>query len=140
MAENFILVEGARDTVAIGDDVGIYLHGTGAAAEISGQQKVRLRARAVGDLRGKAIASDRRATGNPASKIGGGTLDLAGTVYLPGHALTVAGNSPGSANVAQVIADTIELSGTTSIALKADFDAAGYPKVVSMIPAVRLSK
>lgn len=125
----------------IGTDVGVYLYGSGSTIDVSGQQTVRLKARTVGDLKGKIVASDRRMTGNLASRItGGAALDLTGSIYLPNQNLTFAGNTVAALTVKQVIADTIDVTGTTTVGFKTDFEAAGYPRIVALVPTVRLAE
>lgn len=125
----------------IGADIGVYLYGSGSTIDVSGQQTVRLKARTVGDLKGKIVASDRRMTGNLASRItGGAALDLTGSIYLPSQNLTFAGNSVAALTVKQVIADTIDVTGTTTVGFKTDFEAANYPRIVALVPTVRLAE
>lgn len=129
-------------TTVVGEDVGIYLTGSKSTADISGQAGVRLVARKVGDLRGKVLAAERGQAGNLVSRItGGSTADIVGTVYLPAQAFALSGNSAVTVSpLQQVIAATVDLSGTTSMTMQADFDRAEMPKVTSLLPTVRIDR
>jgi Flp pilus assembly protein TadG len=132
----------ANSTIT-GTDVGIYLTGSKADAQISGQSTVSLEAPDTGLMKGIVLASDRNQTGNLATKItGGATVDLVGTVYLPAQAFEWAGNSKTSdpSSITQVIAKTVGLYGTTDIVYETDFEAANYDPIETTVRMAYVSE
>ncbi|MEJ1160372.1 TadE/TadG family type IV pilus assembly protein [Prosthecomicrobium sp. N25] len=124
-----------------GEGVAMHLVGK-ATADVSGQKVVRLTAMNYGDMAGKVLSGDRGQTGNLVSKItGGSALDLMGTIYLPSNQLVFTGNAAVTVSpLNQLIANTIQVNGTTKVTFFADFVTAKLPEIVAYLPSVRLLK
>ena len=129
-----------------GSGVGILLAGQGATATIAAQVETRLTAATTGPLAGLLIASDRspakdRETATT-TVMGGSSLDLDGTVYLPNQKLALAGvpASNQAQPVTQVIAGSIEIVGDGQFTLRTDFRAANMPVVSMLVPSVRIER
>ena len=130
-----------------GDNVTIVFVGSQAGGvEIRSGSDVVLSASTSGPFEGLLFVQDPNATpkDDESILIGGGNLELTGTIYLPLHELTITGNGDISANSPQfaIIAKTISLEGNgqLNINMDTDYEAAGYdelPGVVSY-PGVTL--
>jgi Flp pilus assembly protein TadG len=131
------------DGSVTGTDVGIYLTGKLADAQISGQSTVSIEADDTGIMKGIVLASDRTQTGNLATKItGGATVDLVGTVYLPSQDFVWRGNSRTSnpSSITQIIAKTVDMAGTTDVIYESNFEANNFTPVTNSLRMAYVSE
>ncbi|WP_181701080.1 pilus assembly protein TadG-related protein [Chthonobacter albigriseus] len=121
------------DVTVTGDNIGLFLTGSKATGEISGQADVHLSASDAGPMAGIVLASDRAQTGNNLETriSGGASLDLAGSVYLPKQSLVWRGNSRSDdpSRVTQIIAANVDIAGTADIVFETIFESENYPPI-----------
>jgi hypothetical protein len=87
-----------------------------ATASISGGASVQLTAPTTGPTAGIAMFGDRdEPTGTAYSLTGGDNQFVAGAIYFAKGALQWAGNSDGSNKCTQIVADTVQLVGNTTL-------------------------
>ena len=137
----------ANSTVR-GDEVTIIFTGNQAGGvQIRAGSDVELTAPRSGPFRGLLFVQDPNAKprNDESILIGGGTLELTGTIYLPLHELTITGNGSISAESPQfaIIANkvTLEGNGQLNINMDTDYQAAGYeelPGVTSPVSVILL--
>jgi hypothetical protein len=136
LAPGIYVLDGAGLDVAgsgriVGTEVMIYLTGRGALS-LTGSGTVQITSpQASSGFSGAATYDGIAIFQDPANDenaaiTGSQNLHLEGTVYLPGARLTITGSGDGFGN--QLIADTIEVSGSGTITIEYDgrFAAAGF--------------
>jgi Flp pilus assembly protein TadG len=120
-------IDRGRFTVSGGSSI----HGTGvtivltsstgssyADLRISGSSTVNLTAPTSGALSGIVFYGDRNAPLLTSYQFtGGSTQTIGGAIYLPKGAITWSGGSSASSNCTQIIGDTINFSGSSTLAL-----------------------
>ena len=116
-------------TTVVGEDVGFYLSGEGSTFTFSGNASIDLKAAADGDMATILIAQDPDVSTLVDSDItGGSTVSLLGILYLPRTRLDLSGNSASTVPpVTLVVADSVDIGGTSSFTFNADFEEAGFP-------------
>ncbi len=137
------------NSAAYGEEVTFIFFGnmTGGVTIRSGSDVV-LTATKTGPFAGLLFVQDPNGTPSDGESIliGGGNLELTGTIYMPLEELTITGNGSISADSPQfaIIADTISLQGNGSlhINMDTDFAEAGYDELpgVQSMPGVVLVK
>jgi Flp pilus assembly protein TadG len=89
-----------------------------ATASISSNANINLTAPTTGPTAGIVIFGDRNMpVGIPFKMTGGSTQNLGGAIYLPKAALNYAGGSGASNGCTQIVADTLNWSGNSSLSL-----------------------
>lgn len=98
----------------IGSGVTIFMSGS-STVSMNGNASVKLSAPTSGTYSGVLFYGDR--TGNSASSTFNGTADslLTGAIYFPKQQVSYLGNFSGNSGCTQVVANTIEWSGSTTI-------------------------
>ncbi|MFD2056450.1 pilus assembly protein TadG-related protein [Mesorhizobium calcicola] len=98
----------------IGSGVTIFMSGS-STVSMNGNASVKLSAPTSGPYSGVLFYGDR--TGNSASSIFNGTADslLTGAIYFPKQQVSYLGNFSGNSGCTQVVANTIQWSGSTTV-------------------------
>ena len=95
-----------------------------ATASFSSNANINLTAPTTGPTAGMVIFGDRNMPIGTAFKMAGGdTQSLSGAIYLPKAALSYAGGSGASNGCTQIVADTLNWTGNSSLSL----NCSGYP-------------
>lgn len=124
-----------------GDGVGFYLTNDVTAVTINGNANVSLSAPDSGTMDGLLFAMEPGAESLIAAKINGGSgLNLEGTIYLADGELEISGDSATMSAGMQIIADSINLSGTSKLSFTAQTDEFGNPLNDEFLTIVRLIK
>jgi len=131
-----------------GTEVGFYIGEDVPSITINGTADVTLTPPTSGEMKDKLIAmapvenaTELTKTDLITAKINGGSLlDLAGTIYLPGAALEISGNSSDDSMGSQIIANSVKLSGTSTLSFKEQLDEFGNPIGAEFVTVVKLIK
>jgi hypothetical protein len=115
---------------------------------INGAAAVTLSPPVSGEMKDKLIAmapvenaTDLTKKDLISAKINGGSLlDLTGTIYLPSASLDISGNSTSDSMASQIIANSVTLSGTSTLKFKEQLDEFGNPIGPEFVTIVRLIK
>jgi hypothetical protein len=131
-----------------GTEVGFYIGEDVPSVTINGAADVTLSPPVSGEMKDKLIAmapvenaTDLTKTDLISAKINGGSLlDLTGTIYLPSASLDISGNSAEDSIASQIIANSVNLSGTSTLKFKEQLDEFGNPIGPEFVTVVRLIK
>ncbi len=130
-------------STAIGNDVTFYFYGADTGLNIQAQSGVNFSAPGEGVYSGLVFV--QHPDSNPQHSntiIGGGDVQITGTLYFPTQILDITGGGGFGAvsPVMALIADSIIFSGNGEMKLSVDHEAAGFPEVLPRTPgSVRLT-
>lgn len=134
-AGTYILKNGPLKVAGSGNitgiDVGIHMTGSNASIEMSSNARLSLRAPISGNMEGLVFSGDR-ASGIADARISGAiSLDLEGTVYLPRHNVSLSGTSDAAlgAEFSQFIGHTFNFTGTSTVAVRTNYDKTAVPRI-----------
>ena len=131
-----------------GTEVGFFIGADVSSVTINGATDVTLTPPDSGAMKDKLIAmapvpnaTELTKKDLISAKINGGALlDLTGTIYLPNASLDISGNSISDSMGSQIMANSVKLSGTSTLKFKEQLDEFGNPIGPEFVTVVKLIK
>ena len=117
-----------------GSGVFIYL-APGANVDVNGTANITLSAQTSGDYNGILFYGDREGDGDNKFN-GNAAMHLTGNLYFPTQKVTYQGNYSGHDGCTFIVADTVEISGSTKLGVKCPSDDTPRPKAFTLVRIV----